>query len=108
MKARHLVTIAAAVIAVAAILLHGCMPPRDAEGVARTTRWLAENRPEPGGDIEERINDFFDYAVEDKLIERYQAMMSELSDLARRREMEHHHPYPHPNEPGLKRDHRNR
>jgi len=78
------------------------------EGVARTTRWLVEHPPEPGGDIEERINDPFDYAVEDKLIERYQSMMTELTDLARRRDGPQHHPYPHPTQPGLKRDHRNR
>jgi nucleoside-diphosphate-sugar epimerase len=78
------------------------------EALARTTRWYVEHPPEPGGEIEERLGDPFDYSAEDELIERFQAMMAELSPLADRRAGLHHHPYPHPTKAGLHRDHRNR
>jgi nucleoside-diphosphate-sugar epimerase len=78
------------------------------EALARTTRWYVENPPEPGGEIEERLGDTFDYAAEDALISRYKGMLSELALLVNQPSGLHHHPYPHPNEPGLARDHHNR
>ena len=78
------------------------------EALARTTRWYVAHRPEPGGEIEERLGDPFDYAAEDELIDRYLAMVTELAALGERRTGVGHHPYPHPTEPGLARDHRNR
>ncbi|MBW2397142.1 MAG: NAD-dependent epimerase/dehydratase family protein [Deltaproteobacteria bacterium] len=78
------------------------------EALVRTTRWYVEHPPEPGGEIEERLGDPFDYAAEDELIGRFQAAMSELAPVAGRRIGLDHHPYPHPTEAGLDRDHRNR
>lgn len=78
------------------------------EALRRTTRWYVEHRPEPGGEIEERLGDPFDYAAEDELIERFQAMVAELVPLGNRGHGIGHHPYAHPTEPGLARDHRNR
>ncbi|HPG26098.1 MAG: NAD-dependent epimerase/dehydratase family protein [Spirochaetaceae bacterium] len=45
------------------------VPPR--EGLARTARWLAENRPAPGGIEEQVLQDPFDYAAEDALLEAW-------------------------------------
>lgn len=78
------------------------------EALARTVRWYVEHPLEPGGEIEERLGDPFDYAAEDELIERFGAAMAELAQLANRRSGLHHHPYAHPTEAGLGRDHRNR
>lgn len=49
------------------------VPPREA--LARTARWLAQNRPEPGGLEEWVLQDPFDYEAEDRLIERYREAM---------------------------------
>ncbi|MBJ20162.1 MAG: epimerase [Deltaproteobacteria bacterium] len=78
------------------------------EALARTTRWYVEHSPKPGGEIEERLGDPFDYAAEDALIGRFQAAMTELAPLADRGSGLYHHPYPHPTQAGLSRDHRNR
>ncbi len=73
-----------------------------------TTRWYVENPPEPGGPIERQLNDHFDYAVEDELIDRFQALVGELKKLGDESARVAHHPYPHPTEPGRSRDHRDR
>ena len=48
------------------------------EGLARTARWLAENRPEPGGPEESVLEDPFDYEAEDLLIERFRRAMASI------------------------------
>ncbi len=53
------------------------VPP--AVGLARTARWLAENRPEPGGFEERVLEDPFDYAAEDALIEDYRKALASVS-----------------------------
>lgn len=78
------------------------------EALARTTRWYVENRPEPGGSIEKQLNDRFDYATEDELIRRFRAAVDALKVLDPTSRGIAHHPYPHPNEPGRARDHRDR
>lgn len=78
------------------------------EALRRTTRWYVEHPPEPGGEIEAKLGDPFDYAAETELIERFQAMAAALLPLGERGGGIDHHPYPHPNEAGLARDHRNR
>jgi hypothetical protein len=78
------------------------------EALARTARWYVDHRPEPGGEIEERLGDPFDYAAEDELIDRYRALVDEVATVAKRDTGFGHHPYPHPTEAGLVRDHRNR
>lgn len=79
-----------------------------AEAMARTARWYVDHRPEPGGEIERRLGDPFDYAAEDELMDRFAAVTAELADLGQRRTGVSHHPYPHPVDPGLARDHRDR
>lgn len=58
-------------------LLHHRLGHRDPvparEAVQRTARWLAENRPAPGGTEEMVLTDPFDYAAEDVLIESWLA-----------------------------------
>lgn len=78
------------------------------QALARTARWYVEHPLAPGGEIEQQLGDRFDYAAEDELIRRFQTAMSELGQLGQARSGIGHHPYPHPTEPGKKRDHRNR
>jgi nucleoside-diphosphate-sugar epimerase len=49
------------------------------EALARTARWLVENRPEPGGIEEQVLEDPFDYAAEDQLIERYRKALAGIA-----------------------------
>lgn len=52
------------------------VPPREA--LARTVDWLLANQPEPGGTIETVLEDPFDYAAEDRLIEAWQQLVAKL------------------------------
>ena len=78
------------------------------DALARTVRWYLEHRPEPGGEIERRLGDPFDYEAEDALISRFAEVTAELASFGERRTGVAHHPYPHPTEAGLARDHRDR
>jgi len=78
------------------------------DAIAKTSHWYVEHRPEPGGDIETRLQDPFDYAAEDKLIEILRDAREKARAVAAREVAPIAHPYPHPKEPGLQRDHRNR
>lgn len=78
------------------------------EALARTARWYVEHPPERGGELEQKLGDAFDYAAEDELMDRYLARVAELRPLAERCRVETHHPYAHPTQAGLTRDHRNR
>ena len=42
------------------------------DGLARTARWLVEHPPEPGGNEEKILQDPFDYAAEDRLMDSWQ------------------------------------
>lgn len=48
------------------------------EAVARTARWLAEHRPEPGGQEEQVLTDPFDYDAEDALMDAWTATTSAM------------------------------
>jgi len=48
------------------------------QGLADTARWLAANRPEPGGAIERALQDPFDYAAEDALIDAWEQALVAL------------------------------
>ena len=48
------------------------------EGLARTARWLAGNRPEPGGIEEQILEDPFDYAAEDALVRDYRQALASI------------------------------
>jgi nucleoside-diphosphate-sugar epimerase len=78
------------------------------EALARTVRWYVEHRPELGGEVERRLGDPFDYEAEDELIARFAALTADLASFGSRRTGVAHHPYPHPAEAGLARDHRDR
>lgn len=54
------------------------VPPREA--LARTARWLAENRPEPGGLEEQVLQDPFDYAAEDALVAAWREALGKISE----------------------------
>ena len=78
------------------------------EAIAKTSHWYVEHQPEPGGEIELRLQDPFDYGAEDKLIAILQEAKQKAQAVAARPIERIAHPYPHPKEPGLSRDHRNR
>jgi nucleoside-diphosphate-sugar epimerase len=54
------------------------LAPRDA--LALTARWLRDHPPEPGGVEETVLQDPFDYAAEDRLIEAWQKLCAEMPD----------------------------
>jgi hypothetical protein len=63
--------------------------------------------PERGGDIEQRRQDAFDDKTEDRLAAIYPEAVARAQVFHRDMEPTPHS-YPHPKEPGLARDHRNR
>ncbi len=77
------------------------------EAIRRTVRWFLEHQPERGGDLERRLHDDFDYDAEDQLAAIYREARERARKLHRGPQPTMH-PYPHPKEPGLVRDHRNR
>lgn len=52
------------------------VPPRTA--LVRTARWLVEHRPAPGGMEEQILQDPFDYAAEDALVEGWRRALASL------------------------------
>ncbi|HKV54139.1 MAG TPA: NAD-dependent epimerase/dehydratase family protein [Candidatus Binataceae bacterium] len=78
------------------------------EAIARTVRWYLEHRPEPGGEIEKRLQDPFDYDAEDRFITVYRESITRMSSVAFAKVERTPHPYPHPKVPGQARDHRQR
>jgi len=76
------------------------------EGLEETIQFYLDNPPDPGGEIEERLNDRFDYEAEDKLIEEYNKSLEKLSGIFSA--VRWHHPYPHPDKSNVKRDQRRR
>src|SRR5262249_11618778 len=82
-------------------------PVSAADALRRTARWYVEHPPERCGEIEQRRQDPFDYDAEDQLAAIYRDAM-EHAKAFHRAMVPTPHPYPHPKEPGLARDHRNR
>jgi nucleoside-diphosphate-sugar epimerase len=78
------------------------------EAFAKTVQWYLEHQPERGGEIEGWLQDPFNYEAEDRLVAAYKESMQHLSNIHIDDEIDRRHPYPHPKEPGLVRDHRNR
>ena len=72
-----------------------------------TVEWLLSNRPEPGGELEQRLQDPFDYAGEDRLIDCWREISARLAAVPLETPERRAHPYAHPKKPG-ERDHRNR
>jgi len=85
----------------------GYRDPYSAEAaLERSVRWLLENPVEIGGEIEQNIQDSFDYALEDAVIERFtrfrEAMGREWTEFGSG-EFVWRHPYPHPKQRGDER-----
>lgn len=72
-----------------------------------TVDWLLENRPALGGDLEQRLQDPFDYPGEDRLIDVWQESVERIKLVPFEIAPDTPHPYAHPKKPG-ERDHRNR
>lgn len=64
-----------------AALGHRDVVPFD-EGLAQTAHWLVEHRPECGGDTERNLQDPFDYAAEDALMDAWMAARGPLQQAA--------------------------
>jgi nucleoside-diphosphate-sugar epimerase len=77
------------------------------EALRRTVHWYIEHQPERNGELEQRLQDAFDYEAEDQLANIYREAMKQAQSF-RREIVPTPHPYPHPKQPGLARDHRNR
>ena len=77
------------------------------EALRLTVDWLLKNRPEPGGDLEQRLQDPFDYDGEDRVIAAWRSAIEEMANVHFELPSDRHHPYAHPKKPG-ERDHRNR
>jgi nucleoside-diphosphate-sugar epimerase len=52
-----------------------------ADALAETARWLRDNPPAPGGVEETVLQDPFDYAAEDRLIDAWQTALAGLPDI---------------------------
>lgn len=50
------------------------------EAIARTAHWLAANPPEPCGPEEQALEDPFDYAAEDRLIDAWRSAAASIPD----------------------------
>jgi nucleoside-diphosphate-sugar epimerase len=70
-----------------------------AEATALSARWLADNPPPPGGEVEEQLGDPFDYDAEDALIRAFQQGMDAAAAVPVA-EVEAGHMYRHPTQPG--------
>ena len=78
------------------------------EAIRLTVQWYLKNRPERGGEIEQRLADPFDYAAEDRIIEIQKSAVRQMLDVEVRGGSERRpHAYAHPKSPG-ERDHRAR
>jgi nucleoside-diphosphate-sugar epimerase len=54
------------------------VPP--GEGMRRTIVWYLDNRPEQDGEIERALDDPFDYAAEDMLMEKYESLIQKIRE----------------------------
>lgn len=68
------------------------------EALTETLDWLLANRPEPGGDVESRLGDAFDYDSEDALMDEWLSLTERVSVTTP--VFEESHPYRHPKRPG--------
>lgn len=78
------------------------------EAIAKTVEWYLQNRPEPGGEIEKRLQDPFNYEAEDRLLSAYKESMQRVAAIPFEVQTDRPHPYAHPKKPGQERDHRAR
>ncbi len=77
------------------------------DALGLTVEWLLEHAPADGGDVEQSLQDRFDYTAEDRLIDAWREASSTIAAIPVAENAERPHPYAHPKKPG-ERDHRNR
>ncbi|HEY6870723.1 MAG TPA: NAD-dependent epimerase/dehydratase family protein [Novosphingobium sp.] len=65
------------------------------DALAQTAVWWRDHRPERGGEVEQKLGDSFDYAAEDRLIERLLKYGTELDGLGGTA-TQSAHPFRHP------------
>jgi nucleoside-diphosphate-sugar epimerase len=75
---------------------HDIVPVEKA--IELTVKWLWENRPLPGGIVEQQLRDPFDYALEDRLMDEFMIAWRHLRDL-QPSPLGFRHPYDHPEGP---------
>ncbi|MGH7963346.1 MAG: hypothetical protein ACRERD_16245, partial [Candidatus Binatia bacterium] len=75
--------------------------------LVKTVQWLLEHLPERGGEIEQRLQDPFDYAAEDQLVAIFKESLARMAAIPFDKTIRPH-PYAHPKVPGQQRDHRER
>ena len=78
------------------------------DALAETVKWYVEHQPERGGEIEQRLQDPFNYEGEDRIVAAYQESMARLEAIPFEVAADRPHPYAHPKAPGQTRDHRDR
>jgi nucleoside-diphosphate-sugar epimerase len=78
------------------------------EALRRTVHWYLKHPPAPGGEEEDRLKDPFNYKAEDKLIRIYKKRIEHIENEISFKLEASFHPYAHPKNPGLRRDHRKR
>ncbi|KDA04865.1 NAD-dependent dehydratase [Microbacterium sp. CH12i] len=72
-----------------------------ADAVKSTVEWLLENRPEPGGAVENQIGDPFDYDAEDRLVHVARGALGTIAETPFELPAAAHQ-YRHPKKPGEK------
>jgi len=68
------------------------------KGLELTLKWLMENRPTSGGEVEQQIRDTFDYTLEDKIIDEFMVAWQRIRKL-QPLQLGFQHPYAHPDKP---------
>lgn len=76
-----------------------------ADAMARTVRWYRDNPPAQNPESEAELA--ADYRTEDEIVPIFRDACARLAAVVHE-EREFHHPYPHPKQEGLQRDHRAR
>ena len=69
------------------------------KAIEHAVKWLLENQPEPGGELETQLNDSFDYVAEDELIRVYKEGIARVMEV-HYPDYVYAHPYRHPRKPG--------
>lgn len=69
------------------------------QALADSALWWRDNPPERGGEVEQKLGDAFDYAMEDQLIERLLQSRAELDGMADHA-AQSAHPFRHPKREG--------
>jgi nucleoside-diphosphate-sugar epimerase len=69
------------------------------DALTESTNWLLENRPEPGGEIEQQLGDPFAYDAEDEMIRLYKTTINKAEKIIFP-EINSGHMYRHPSKPG--------